>query len=71
MLVCFASFNSTAQTYDSIMLRKIFAEAMLHGQSYKNLEHLCKQIGGRLSGSPQAYNAVEYTNMLMKEMGAD
>jgi hypothetical protein len=71
LFVCFTSFNLKAQTTDSIMLRKIFAEAMLHGQSYKNLEHLCKQIGGRLSGSPQAYEAVEYTHMLMKEMGAD
>lgn len=70
-LICFTVFNLKAQTTDSLMLRKIFSEAMLHGQSYKNLEHLCKQIGGRLSGSPQAYNAVEFTNMLMKEMGAD
>ena len=60
-----------AQNADSIMLRKIFAEAMSNGKSYKNLEHLCKGIGGRLSGSKQAYEAVEYLQMLMKDVGAD
>ena len=62
---------ASAQNTDSIMIRKIYNEAMSNGKSYKNLEHLCKEIGARLSGSKQAYEAVEYVNMLMKEMGAD
>jgi len=62
---------ANAQNADSAKIRSIYNEAMLHGKSYKNLEHLCKGIGVRLSGSKQAYEAVEYVAMLMKEMGAD
>ncbi len=62
---------SFAQNTDSMEIRAIYNEAMSNGKSYKNLEHLCKSIGARLSGSKQAYEAVEYVAMLMKEMGAD
>ncbi|MGQ0829774.1 MAG: M20/M25/M40 family metallo-hydrolase [Bacteroidota bacterium] len=60
----------TAQT-DSIMIRKIFNEALTNGKSYSNLEYLVNKIGGRLSGSPEAQQAVEWTFKAMKEAGAD
>lgn len=52
---------------DSVMIRKLYDEALLRGQSYDNLRYLCKRIGHRLSGSPQAAAAVEYTYQLMKQ----
>ncbi len=59
-----------AQT-DSAMIKKIFNEALTNGKSYSNLNYLSKKIGGRLSGSPQAQQAVEWTFKAMKEAGAD
>ena len=44
---------------------------MLKGKSYKNLEDLCKKVGHRLSGSPQAQKAVEWGFALMKSYGFD
>ena len=68
--LAFLTINITAQN-DSIMFRKIFNEALTNGKSYSNLNYLCKKIGGRLAGSPQAQQAVEWTFKAMKEAGAD
>lgn len=62
--------TSIAQT-DSAMIKKIFNEALTNGKSYSNLEYLVNKIGGRLSGSPEAQQAVEWTFKAMKEAGAD
>ncbi len=59
-----------AQT-DSALFKKIFNEALTNGKSYSNLDYLSNKIGGRLSGSPQAQQAVEWTFKAMKEAGAD
>lgn len=59
-----------AQT-DSAMIKKIFNEALTNGKSYSNLDYLSNKIGGRLSGSPEAQKAVEWTYKAMKEAGAD
>lgn len=56
---------------DSITIRKIYNDALTNGKSYSNLEYLCKKIGGRLAGSPQAAKAVEWAFNAMKEAGAD
>ena len=45
---------------DSIIIRRIFDEALAHGKSYDNLRVLCKEVGPRLSGSPQGAQAVEW-----------
>lgn len=44
---------------------------MLHGECYEDLRYLCKSIGHRLSGSPQAAKAVEWAQEVMIETGAD
>jgi hypothetical protein len=62
---------ANAQNNDSIMLRKIYDEALTNGQSYKNLEYLCKNIGGRLAGSPEAAKSVEFVKATMDKMGLD
>lgn len=71
LIMASASFTTVAQSNDSLMLRKIFNEAMSNGKSYSNLEYLCTKIGHRLSGSPQAAAAVEWTRQAMVAAGAD
>lgn len=44
---------------------------MLHSPCYENLRVLCKAIGHRISGSPQAAKAVVWGEKAMKETGAD
>ena len=58
-----------AQKADSLALRKIYDEALLRGQSYENLRYLCKQVGPRLSGSPQAAQAVAWGKLTMEKAG--
>ena len=65
-------FNlASAQKEDSLQLRKITNEIMLHGKCYAWLDYLSNKIGGRLTGSPQAAAAVEYAHQLMDSIGAD
>ncbi|MXV50024.1 M20/M25/M40 family metallo-hydrolase [Pedobacter sp. HMF7647] len=61
----------SAQTTDSIQLRKIYDEALINGKSYENLRYLCKNIGPRLSGSANAEKAVDWTKQLMQSYGFD
>lgn len=56
---------------DSALVAQIYKEALTHGDCYRILDYLSNQIGGRLSGSPQAQAAVEYTQKVMKEYGFD
>ncbi len=63
---------TTAQAQsDSLMLRKIYDEELVNGQCYQNLHYLCKDIGGRLSGSVNAQKAVEWGKKLMESYGFD
>lgn len=71
IIISFANSNSSGQSNDSLMLRKIFNEAVSNGKSYSNLEYLCTKIGHRLSGSPQAAAAVEWARQAMVAAGAD
>jgi carboxypeptidase Q len=64
------SLPAQAQT-DSVMLRKIFDEALVNGQCYENLRYLCKKIGSRLSGSTGAQKSVEWSKKLMENYGFD
>lgn len=56
---------------DSAQLRQLADEIMLRSTAYSNLRFLCKQVGPRLSGSPQAAKAVEETARMLREAGAD
>ena len=69
ILLC--QFICLAQTEDSIAIKKISDEVLSNGTAYENLRFLCKKIGPRLSGSPQAQKAVEATASMLKEAGAD
>lgn len=70
ILSAFTQPDLCAQS-DSVMIRKIYNEALTHGKSYSNLDYLTNKIGGRLSGSPQAQKAVDWAFKAMKEAGAD
>lgn len=70
-LALLLSCSLSSQPSDSIMLRKIFSEEMLKGECYQNLEHLCKKIGHRISGSGAAEKAVHWGFDLMKKYGFD
>jgi hypothetical protein len=69
LLIC--SNAAFAQPGDSVVLRKISDNIMLHGTAYSNLRYLCKNIGPRLSGSANAQKAVEATAQMLKDAGAD
>src|ERR1039457_5842710 len=70
-LISILPLITIAQNNDSIIIRKIFDEALSNGQCYQNLEYLTTKIGGRLSGSPQAAQAVEWAKNAMIRSGFD
>jgi carboxypeptidase Q len=59
-----------AQTREET-IQRIYKEALSNSPIHENLRYLCKKIGNRISGSPQAAAAVEYTYRLMKQYGFD
>ena len=66
-------FNSDfcSQNQDSLMIRKIYDHYLTKSKCYSDLEELTTKIGGRLSGSPQAAQAVEWAKKAMYAAGAD
>lgn len=54
--------------YDSVAQR-VFALALTSNASFKTLRELTEGIGHRLSGSPQAAKAVEWSKKKMEEFG--
>ncbi|MBG8553525.1 M28 family peptidase [Hymenobacter guriensis] len=66
-----AAAQTNSSKTDSLNIRKLYDEALLRGQSYENLRYLTGQIGGRLSGSPQAEQAVQWGKQVMEKMGLD
>jgi len=61
----------SAQEQDSGIIKNLYEEALSSDTAYANLRHLTEKIGPRLSGSPQAAAAVEYTKQIMKNMNLD
>ncbi len=70
VIIFLSSLNVFSQS-DSVMLRKIFNEIMINGKGYDQLNYLCKNIGHRLSGSPQAERAVQWAKAEMENAGFD
>ncbi|MFC5269676.1 M20/M25/M40 family metallo-hydrolase [Adhaeribacter terreus] len=62
---------SAQVTSDSLVIRKIYDEALRNRTSYDQLAYLSNKIGGRLSGSPEAEKAVNWTKAEMDKMGLD
>ncbi len=56
---------------DAIFIRQIYDEALTNGETYQWLRYLAKDVGSRLSGSPQAAAAVEYTKQMLDTLDLD
>lgn len=52
---------------DSLVIRKIFDEALTNSRCYGDLKTLCKRIPPRLAGSVGAAKAVEFTRSIFEE----
>lgn len=71
ILLAFVCLPSVAQTTDENTIKLIFDAALAKGESYQMLEHLTGRIGPRLSGSPGAAAAVEWSRHVMQEYEFD
>jgi carboxypeptidase Q len=63
--------NAYSQKEDSAFIKHIADEILTNGQAYDNLHDLTKNIGGRLSGSPQMYQAEAWGSKTLEQSGAD
>ncbi len=71
LLFLLGVFLGFSQTKDEKQLKLIYDTALTEGKAYDWLNHLSNQIGGRLSGSVQAQQAVEYTKKELELLGLD
>ena len=65
------SLGSSAQKEDSLVIKMIANNILIHGKADENLRQICKTIGPRLSGSVQAQKAVVATAQMLRDSGAD
>ena len=63
--ILFVGASLFAQNSDSLVIRRIYDQALADGHAYTNLAYLCKKIGPRLSGSLNAQKSVDWTKKLM------
>ncbi|MBJ6116948.1 M20/M25/M40 family metallo-hydrolase [Pontibacter sp. BT310] len=66
-----AMANNPVAPSDSATIKQIYDNALTSTKSYEDLRYLTKNIGARLSGSPQAAAAVEWGRQVMNKMGLD
>ncbi len=71
LLISFQLLNLTAQTDDEEQIREFYDLALTQGKAYDWLNYLSNQIGGRLSGSVQAEQAVAYTKAQLDSLRLD
>jgi len=65
------SLTASAQSSDSLAIRRIYDEVLTNSRCYGWLDFLSNRIGGRLSGSPQAAQAVDYVKLEMNKLLLD
>ncbi len=65
------SAQGGATDEDAFFIKKIHDTALTKGECHSWLRHLTKEVGARLSGSPQAAAAVEYTYQMLGRLGLD
>src|SRR5262249_22497962 len=66
LLLIAASAAAVAQSKDESSIKQLFDVELKNGQCYKALEYLTTKIGARLSGSPGAAAAVEWSRHEME-----
>jgi carboxypeptidase Q len=72
--ILFSAFmysSGFAQNDDSLVIKKIADEILLHGKAPQNLYTLCKSVGTRLSGSAGMYKAEAWGLKVLQEAGAE
>jgi len=70
-ILTLSSLSVFSQAEDSLFIRKLADEILTSGKAYENLRVLTKNVGGRLSGSPQMYKAEDWGINALKDAGAD
>lgn len=72
IILLFLPLLSLAQAdSDSLFIKKMSDDILRNGKAYDLLRQLTKQIGGRLSGSPQFARAVSWGKFAMEMIGPD
>jgi hypothetical protein len=71
VILLLTGFNAYSQNMDSAVIRNLYSEALTSNTSYENLRELCKNIGGRLTGTKHANDAVKFIEVKLKEMNLD
>jgi len=76
LIILLSTINLTAQRIidkdrESLKVKAIYDEVLANGQCYMWLEYLCEYAGPRLSGSPAAAAAVEFTRQMLDTLGLD
>jgi carboxypeptidase Q len=71
LLASFFTLARAQTVQDSEGIKEIFAEALKNGKSFEMLNELCTKIGPRLSGSPGAAAAVEWSRHIMEKYDFD
>ncbi|MEK9912514.1 MAG: peptidase M28 family protein, partial [Flavobacteriaceae bacterium] len=66
-----AQTSEINQKEDATTIKQIFDTALTSGKAHDWLRFLSLQIGGRLSGSVEAEQAVEYTQSELEALGLD
>ena len=70
LFIIFICVGSSQKT-DEQRIKDIYDATLTQGKGYAWLNYLSNQIGGRLSGSVQAQQAVNYTKSQMDSLGLD
>lgn len=75
LILVFIFFTASSilhsQDNDSTVIRNIYSEALTNYESYNMLRELCKSIGGRLTGSKNADDAVKFVKDKLDKMNLD
>jgi len=71
LFLTFFSISAFSQSTDETAIKQIFDQALSKGKSYEMLHDLTTNIGARLSGSPDAAAAVEWSRHVMEEFDFD
>src|SRR5438309_8489406 len=71
IVIIFSASIAFSQNEDSIFIRRIADEILIRGKAYDDLRVLTKQIGGRLSGSPQMVKAENWGLKTFQSLSPD
>jgi len=71
ILLLMAFLPMRSQQTDEKQIKDIYDTALSDGKAYDWLNYLTNQIGGRLSGSVQAEQAVDYTKKMLGDLELD